>query len=78
MLTSDQQDALIGRRAPIVATSNEFDTASIGKSGTIVRPAPLGMLALDLDDGTTDYWAKRHNLRIHDNDSPAGTPGAAG
>ena len=61
MLTSAQQDALIGKRATITATSNPHASGDVGKTGTIVRAAPLGMLALDLDDGTADYWANRFN-----------------
>lgn len=52
-----------GTRVVIGATDNEFAKRHVGKAGVVVGEAPLGMIAIDLDDGMRDYWAKPYNVR---------------
>ncbi len=52
-----------GTRVIIGYTSNKFAEHDVGKHGVVVGEAPLGMVVVELDDGTKDYWAKPHNLR---------------
>jgi hypothetical protein len=60
---SIQQNSFQGRRVVIESTSNPFAQAHVGKAGTVVGHAPLDMVIVDLDDGTTGYWAHTYNLR---------------
>lgn len=53
---------LNGDRVTIRNMTNMYAKHFIGKSGTVVGDAPLGMLALDLDDGTKDVWVLPINL----------------
>jgi hypothetical protein len=57
-----RQEQLQGRRVKINETSNPFGSAHVGKSGTVVGHAPTGFVAVDLDDGTKNYWASTYNL----------------
>ena len=50
-----------GQRVKITHTSNEFAASDVGKTGTVIGEAPLGMVTLLLDDGR-EYWADPYNL----------------
>lgn len=50
-----------GSRVKITRTSNEFAKGDVGKTGTVIGEAPLGMVTVLLDDGR-EYWAETYNL----------------
>ena len=51
-----------GTKVQIARTSNPFAKGDVGKFGVITGEAPLGMVAVTLEDGT-EYWAEKFNLR---------------